>query len=75
MSAVNLGKNITVFPQTSPQVLQHIARMDASYSATFSQEEIQQHALLASKIDNETVAIVDAIAFGRCALACDSGWI
>jgi glutamate-ammonia-ligase adenylyltransferase len=43
-----------------PELLQHIARMDASYSATFSHPEIQQHALLASKIDNQTIAIVDA---------------
>ena len=53
-------KNIPVLPQITPQMLQHIARMDASYSATFSQAEIQQHALLAGKIDNQTVAIVDA---------------
>jgi len=55
-------KNRIALPQNSPQMLEHIARMDASYSATFSQKEIQQHALLASKIDNQTVAIVDAIA-------------
>jgi hypothetical protein len=56
-------------------LLQHIARMDASYSATFSQEEIQQHALLAGKIDNQTIAIVDACGVGRWALARNSGWI
>jgi [glutamine synthetase] adenylyltransferase / [glutamine synthetase]-adenylyl-L-tyrosine phosphorylase len=53
------AKDIAVLPQNSPQLLQHIARMDASYSATFSQEEIRQHAQLAEKIDNQTVAIVD----------------
>jgi [glutamine synthetase] adenylyltransferase / [glutamine synthetase]-adenylyl-L-tyrosine phosphorylase len=51
-----------VSPQSSPQVRQHIARMDASYSSTFSQAEIQQHALLASQIDNQTSAIVEAAA-------------
>jgi len=54
------SKNIAALPQISPQLLQHIARMDASYSATFNHEEIQQHALLASKLDDQTVAIVDA---------------
>jgi glutamate-ammonia-ligase adenylyltransferase len=53
-------KNLPVLMEGYPQLLQHIARMDASYSATFSQAEIQQHALLASKIDDQTVAIVDA---------------
>jgi [glutamine synthetase] adenylyltransferase / [glutamine synthetase]-adenylyl-L-tyrosine phosphorylase len=51
-----------VLPQSSPQLIQHIARMDASYSATFSPEEIQRHALLAGKIDNQTISIVDALA-------------
>jgi glutamate-ammonia-ligase adenylyltransferase len=43
-----------------PQVLQHLARMDASYAETFSQAEIHQHALLVDKIDNDCLAIVDA---------------
>ncbi len=52
-------KNGIVSPQISPQVLLHLSRMDASYSSTFSQAEIQQHALLASQIDIQTIAIVD----------------
>jgi [glutamine synthetase] adenylyltransferase / [glutamine synthetase]-adenylyl-L-tyrosine phosphorylase len=56
------AKNIGALPQVSPQLLQHIARMDASYSAIFSRDEIQQHALLASRIDNQTVSIVDTLA-------------
>ena len=44
----------------SPQVLHHLARMDTSYAAIFSQAEIRQHALLAEKIDNDCLAIVDA---------------
>jgi glutamate-ammonia-ligase adenylyltransferase len=55
-------ENKAVQPPISPQILQHISRMDAVYSATFSETEIQQHALLAGKIDNQTIAIVDAIA-------------
>jgi len=45
--------------QSSPQLLQHISRMDVSYTATFSPEEIKQHAQLISKINNETIVIVD----------------
>jgi glutamate-ammonia-ligase adenylyltransferase len=51
-----------VSPQISHQVLQHLARMDASYFSTFSQAEIQHHAQLASQINNQTIAIVDATA-------------
>jgi glutamate-ammonia-ligase adenylyltransferase len=53
------GQEMVAFPQAAPQVLQHVARMDASYSAAFSQEEIQQHALLAGKIDSESIAVVE----------------
>jgi glutamate-ammonia-ligase adenylyltransferase len=53
-------KNLPLLTENDPELLKHVARMDASYSATFSQAEIQQHALLASRIDNKTIAIVDA---------------
>jgi [glutamine synthetase] adenylyltransferase / [glutamine synthetase]-adenylyl-L-tyrosine phosphorylase len=53
-------KEIKKLPQVSPQVLQHIARMDASYIAAFSPEEIQKHSQLANKLDNESISIVDA---------------
>ena len=46
-------------PQTSPLILQHIARMDASYSATFSAQEIRHHTQLVSKLNSETIVIVD----------------
>jgi glutamate-ammonia-ligase adenylyltransferase len=51
-----------VFPaaSTPPEVVQHISRMDASYAATFSKEEIEQHARIAEKINAETLVIVDA---------------
>jgi glutamate-ammonia-ligase adenylyltransferase len=50
----------TNLPHSSPQVIQHISRMDASYTATFSPEEIKQHAHLINKINSETIVIVDA---------------
>jgi glutamate-ammonia-ligase adenylyltransferase len=53
-------KEIKKLPQVSPQVLQHIARMDASYTATFSSEEIRKHAQLVNKLNNTSIAIVNA---------------
>jgi len=43
-------------PAESPDVLKHIARMDSSYAATFTQEEIQQHAGLAARLDSQNAA-------------------
>jgi glutamate-ammonia-ligase adenylyltransferase len=48
-------------PYSSPQIVQHISRMDASYTATFSQEEIEHHTSLISKINEEKIVIVDAV--------------
>ena len=45
---------------SSPQIIQHIARMDASYTATFSPGEIKRHAQLINKIAGESIVIVDA---------------
>jgi [glutamine synthetase] adenylyltransferase / [glutamine synthetase]-adenylyl-L-tyrosine phosphorylase len=53
------GKDDAKVTTVSPQTLQHMARMDTSYSASFSLEEIQQHAYLADKLDSGSVAIVD----------------
>jgi glutamate-ammonia-ligase adenylyltransferase len=53
-------KEIKKLPQVSPQVLQHVARMDASYTATFSPEEIKKHAQLVNKLNNKSIAIVNA---------------
>jgi [glutamine synthetase] adenylyltransferase / [glutamine synthetase]-adenylyl-L-tyrosine phosphorylase len=61
-------KQISKLPQTTPQVLQHITRMDASYFVTFSPEEIQQHAQLINKIGVEANVIVDVKALN------DSRW-
>ena len=53
-------KELANLPGASPQMFQHVARMDASYTATFSPEEIQQHALLIDKIRGDSIVIVDA---------------
>jgi glutamate-ammonia-ligase adenylyltransferase len=47
-------------PDASPQMLQHIARMDTSYAVSFSPEEIRQHTRLVNKIKGETIVVVDA---------------
>ena len=53
-------KEVEVFPQITPQLHQHIARMDVSYTAFFNPIEIQKHTRLADKIDNDSPAIVEA---------------
>ncbi len=47
--------------EPSPLVRQHISRMDASYSETFSPAEIQHHAALAQKLNENAPAVVEAI--------------
>jgi len=39
---------------------QHLARMEASYTATFSEEEIRKHAALAGQLGDEQLVFVDA---------------
>ncbi len=46
---------------------QHLARMEASYSATFSEDEIRKHATLADALSDEQLVFVDT------SLA-DGGW-
>jgi [glutamine synthetase] adenylyltransferase / [glutamine synthetase]-adenylyl-L-tyrosine phosphorylase len=53
------SKEVAAIPQTSPQILEHIARMDVSYVATFSPEEIRQHAQMAETISENNNAIID----------------
>jgi glutamate-ammonia-ligase adenylyltransferase len=62
------GKGAIASVPEPPEVLEHIARMDASYAATFSEEEIRQHARMAEEVDKKTLAIVDARPAG------DSRW-
>jgi glutamate-ammonia-ligase adenylyltransferase len=52
------GKEAAASAEASPEVRQHLARMDASYAATFNEEEIHQHAQMAEKVSRETPAIV-----------------
>ncbi len=46
----------------SPAVQDHVARMDPSYAATFSADEIRRHAVLADQLDRERLVQVDATA-------------
>lgn len=48
--------------EPSPLVRQHISRMDASYSEIFSPTEIQHHAALAQKLNENVPALVEATA-------------
>jgi glutamate-ammonia-ligase adenylyltransferase len=48
-------------PAELPAVSRHIARMDVSYTKTFTPEEIHRHAELAQKMNAQTPAIVEAI--------------
>jgi glutamate-ammonia-ligase adenylyltransferase len=50
----------TILPHSSLQVIEHVSRMDASYTATFSPEEIKHHAQLINRINSETIVIVNA---------------
>lgn len=47
--------------EPSPLVRQHLARMDASYGETFSPAEIQRHAVLAQKLNEDLPAVVEAV--------------
>lgn len=51
-------------PAELPVVRRHIARMDVSYTKTFSHEEIQRHAELAQKLNEKTPAVIEAIQRG-----------
>ncbi len=48
--------------EPSPLVRNHISRMDTSYGETFSPAEIQHHAALAQKLNENIPAVVEAIA-------------
>ncbi len=48
-------------PQEKPTLLEeHVARMDPSYSAAFSETEIARHAVLAERLDDEHLVEVEA---------------
>jgi glutamate-ammonia-ligase adenylyltransferase len=44
-----------------PDVRHHLARMDPSYAATFSEQEIRRHATLAAHLDDDHQVEVDAV--------------
>lgn len=53
-------------PQAKPMLLEeHVARMDPSYSATFSEAEIERHAALAERLDDEHLVEVEATPLGE----------
>ncbi len=55
-----IGKEGTKTPPAfSPQVRQHLSRMDISYAEIFSAEEIQRHATLAQSLDENVPAMLD----------------
>ncbi len=45
-----------------PSIRDHAERMDPSYTATFSDEEIRRHVLLTEQLDDEHLVAVDATA-------------
>jgi len=51
--------------ETSPQVVQHIARLGADYVDSFSSDEIGHHAELARGINEEKLAIVETQPLGK----------
>lgn len=46
---------------SGPSVRDHAERMDPSYAATFSEEEIRRHVLLTEQLDDEHLVAVDAV--------------
>ncbi|MGC1376046.1 MAG: hypothetical protein WA821_07490, partial [Anaerolineales bacterium] len=53
-----------VEPAPLAALQQHLARMEASYSATFSEEEIHRHAELADGLGEEQLVFVDPVPAG-----------
>lgn len=53
---------------TTPDVRQHLERMDPSYATTFSKQEIRLHATLAEHLDYDHLVEVDAVPLK------DGGW-
>jgi glutamate-ammonia-ligase adenylyltransferase len=48
----------------TPEVRKHVARMDPSYAAVFSDQEIKRHAILVKQLDDDHLVEVDAVALG-----------
>jgi len=45
----------------APDVISHVERMDPSYAAIFSEQEIRRHTMLAENLDDEHLVEVDAV--------------
>src|SRR5258706_1312570 len=54
-----------VEPAPAIAIQQHLARMEASYSTTFSEEEIRRHAMLAEQLNDEQPVSVDVQPIGE----------
>jgi len=48
----------------NPGLKRHLARLEKAYSATFSEPDIEQHALLAERISDEEPVLVEAVPAG-----------
>jgi glutamate-ammonia-ligase adenylyltransferase len=48
----------------TPEVRNHVARMDPSYATTFSDQDIKRHAILAKQLGADHLVEVDAAALG-----------
>jgi len=51
----------TTARKSTSSLQSHIERMDPSYTAVFSAEEIERHAMLAERLDAENIVEVDAV--------------
>src|SRR5262249_35399316 len=48
----------------NPRLKKHLARLEEEYSATFSEPDIEQHALLADRITDDEPVLVEAVPAG-----------
>ncbi len=54
------ARDVASDPDSGKEVLEHVGRMDVSYSAIFSQDEIRRHAKMAEDIGKDSPAVVEA---------------
>ncbi len=57
----NQMNRVTNSQLSTPEVRRHLERMDPSYGATFSEQEIRRHAVLAAHLDDARLVEVDAV--------------
>lgn len=56
-----MTKSVDQQASTNPDVRHHLSRMDPSYAAIFSSQEIERHATLAERLDDDHLVYVDAV--------------